>query len=256
MDDRRREQANSFGPAADLYDRARPGYPVEAVGWALAAVQPQPTRVADIGAGTGIMSRLLLTLGYDVLAVEPDDLMRHRLARSDPARHRARGRRRDDPAARRRRGRGRRRPVLPLVRPGAAHAEIARVVRPGGVFAAIWNLRDETEPWVAEFTTIVNATPGKSMDDHEATHFGPAFGPPERGLFRHTVTHTADTPGGPAPQPVVLHDRRSGPPTGPGGTGARPRHAPPDLPGARLPAVVRDPGLPRGQALGTGALRS
>ena len=43
---KRLSQANSFGQAADLYDRARPSYPVEAIEWALAAVDPPTLRVA------------------------------------------------------------------------------------------------------------------------------------------------------------------------------------------------------------------
>jgi len=213
VDERRLTQANSFGQAADLYDRARPSYPVEAIEWALAAVDPpaaatsgrspaspQPrrldrraTRVADLGAGTGIMTRQLIGLGYDVLAIEPDALMRQRLAAATPTATALAGTAE----------------AVPLADAGVdaaiaaqsyhwfdherAHAEIGRVVRPGGVFAAIWNLRDESVPWVAEFTTIVNGARGKADDDHAATHYGQLFSQPERGLFEQTVTHTADS---------------------------------------------------------------
>jgi predicted RNA methylase len=36
--------------------------------------------VVDLGAGTGILSRQLVALGYQTIAVEPDDVMRARLA--------------------------------------------------------------------------------------------------------------------------------------------------------------------------------
>jgi SAM-dependent methyltransferase len=193
VDEHRLTQANSFGQAADLYDRARPGYPAEAIQWALAAAEPPAARVADLGAGTGIMTRQLIGLGYDVLAIEPDALMRQRLAAATPTATAVAGTAEAT--------------SLPDAAVDAAiaaqsyhwfdqdraHAEVGRVVRPGGVFAAIWNLRDESAPWVAEFTTIVNGVRGKADDDHSATHFGPLFSPPERGLFEHTVTHTAES---------------------------------------------------------------
>jgi SAM-dependent methyltransferase len=37
----------------------------------------------------------------------------------------------------------------------AALAEIVRVLRPGGQLGLIWNVRDETAPWVAELTRIM-----------------------------------------------------------------------------------------------------
>lgn len=74
MDERTREQrARSFGAAAQLYDRARPGYPVEAV---RAALGRGARRVVDVGAGTGKLTRVLVGLGLDVVAVEPDPAMR------------------------------------------------------------------------------------------------------------------------------------------------------------------------------------
>ena len=43
-------RAGSFGAAADVYDRTRPSYPVDAVRWALPL---GAQRVLDLGAGTG-----------------------------------------------------------------------------------------------------------------------------------------------------------------------------------------------------------
>ena len=71
------DQARSFGTAADRYDRYRPAYAEAAVVW---TVGERPRRVADLGAGTGILSRVLHRLGHEVVAVEPDDRMRARLA--------------------------------------------------------------------------------------------------------------------------------------------------------------------------------
>ena len=71
----------SFGGAAALYDSIRPGYPREA---AIRMLGPERRRVADIGAGTGILSRVLLELGHEVVAIEPDAEMRRTLIERTP----------------------------------------------------------------------------------------------------------------------------------------------------------------------------
>ena len=59
------------------YVRFRPHYPRELLDWLNATVGfTAAWRVADIGSGTGIFSRLLLENGNDVQAVEPNDGMR------------------------------------------------------------------------------------------------------------------------------------------------------------------------------------
>lgn len=67
-------QRLSFGGWADDYERYRPGYPPEAVAWMVD--HAPPARVVDVGAGTGRLSAVLLALGHDVVAVEPDEGMR------------------------------------------------------------------------------------------------------------------------------------------------------------------------------------
>jgi SAM-dependent methyltransferase len=182
----------SFGPAADLYDSIRPTYPPEAVHWALG---PAPRTVVDLGAGTGILTRVLLRLGYEVLPVEPDPAMRAKLAATTPG---------VEPLD----GRAEAVPVpdgsVDAVIAGqayhwfdqdAAHAEAARVLRPGGVFAPIWNVRDHDVAWVRQLTAIA-----EDVRDHdggvsngEIEHdFGQEFGPVERAHFRHEVPMTAD----------------------------------------------------------------
>src|SRR5262245_41632242 len=75
----------SFGPAAELYDRTRPGYAPEALRWALAPLGPGEHGIVDVGAGTGILTRQLLGLAHRVHAIEPDEGMRARLASTTPA---------------------------------------------------------------------------------------------------------------------------------------------------------------------------
>ena len=63
---------------ADAYAQARPGYP-DALGTWLRDLGLLNARVADIGAGTGLFTRLLLAHGAAVTAVEPNPDMRARL---------------------------------------------------------------------------------------------------------------------------------------------------------------------------------
>ena len=65
-----------FSGRAGVYQASRPGYPA-ALSEHLASLGMRGARVADIGAGTGIFSRLLLELGCTVFAVEPNSDMRH-----------------------------------------------------------------------------------------------------------------------------------------------------------------------------------
>jgi SAM-dependent methyltransferase len=190
MDDDRARHARSFGPAADAYDRLRPTYPTEAIRW---AVGSEPARVVDLGAGTGILTRVLVGLGHTVLPVEPDEQMRARLAESTPG---------PTPLA----GSAERIPVpdgaVDAVVAGQAyhwfdreraHPEIARVLRPGGVFAPVWNLRDESVPWVARLTEIIDADRrGDEAHLLAPMDFGPAFEPPELSIFKHAVPMTEE----------------------------------------------------------------
>lgn len=74
-------RARSFGVVAEEYDRWRPDYPAAAVDW----LAPQaPARVADVGAGTGKMTALLVARGLAVEAVEPDPRMLAILERNVP----------------------------------------------------------------------------------------------------------------------------------------------------------------------------
>lgn len=59
------------------YVRYRPGYPPALLAWLHGDIGVSPTTaVADIGAGTGISTRLFLDAGHPVVAVEPNAAMR------------------------------------------------------------------------------------------------------------------------------------------------------------------------------------
>lgn len=71
------ENKERFTNRVDKYVKYRPSYPKEAIDYLYTVVGfQQQSEVADIGAGTGIFSRLLLERGSRVTAVEPNQAMR------------------------------------------------------------------------------------------------------------------------------------------------------------------------------------
>src|ERR1700677_366465 len=66
-----------FSNRVENYRRYRPGYPQAVIDLIRAAAQLEPgDDVADIGSGTGILTRLLLLAEWTVHAVEPNAAMR------------------------------------------------------------------------------------------------------------------------------------------------------------------------------------
>jgi SAM-dependent methyltransferase len=184
----------SFGAAAEVYDRIRPTYPREAIEWMLEPA-PGPLRVVDLGAGTGIFSRELAALAHRVAAIEPDAEMRRQLADSSEGVEVLAGSAESIPLTDG--------SVDAVVAAQAFHwfdnepalAEIARVLRPRRPFAPIWNIRDESVPWVREMSGIVVAGAGADANVHARAgrDFGPHFEQPERAEFGHVASHTADS---------------------------------------------------------------
>jgi SAM-dependent methyltransferase len=134
------ELAFSFGRIAAEYDDVRPDYAPEALDRAAEVLALNAdSRVVDLAAGSGKLTRALATRFAEVVAVEPNDEMRGVLAgRSADIRVLA--------------GTAERMPLpdqfADAVFVGdafhwfdgeAAVAEIARVVRPGGGVALLWN---------------------------------------------------------------------------------------------------------------------
>ncbi|MDX3456331.1 class I SAM-dependent methyltransferase [Streptomyces sp. ME02-8801-2C] len=143
-------RATSFNAAAAQYAKNRPSYPptlLDAIEH-LAAHPLTGSRVADIGAGTGISTALLHARGAHVIAVEPGDGMAAQFRRTLP----------DVPIVR---GNGN---ALPLADasvdfltyaqswhwtdPDQAIPEALRVLRPGGALALWWNTYALDVPWI------------------------------------------------------------------------------------------------------------
>ena len=183
-----------FARAAGEYRRGRPGYPPAAIEYLAERLGLGPGRiVVDLAAGTGALTRPLLELGCDVIAVEPLAEMRAEL----PAEARAL----DGTAER-----------IPL--PGAAAdavtvaqafhwfdgdaalAEIRRVLRPGAALALLWNRRVEDDPVNAAIEELVaphrGATPTHRGDWRAAFERTTLFGPLEERLFTNEHHQDAD----------------------------------------------------------------
>jgi len=139
-------RARSFGTVAVGYAALRPGYPADAVAHLLGGGRRQ---VLDLGAGTGLLTEVVLDAGHDVVAIDPSPEMLAQLTARLPGVVTAAGTAEAIPlgdAA-----------VDAVVAGQAAHwfdvvpaaREIRRVLRPGGILGLIWNTRDERVPWVA-----------------------------------------------------------------------------------------------------------
>ncbi len=146
--------ARGFGAAADLYEARRPSYPEEAVRWLMVELGiERSSRVVDVGAGTGKLTRQLIAHRVAVVGVEPLAAMCTQLRGAVAA------------------------PIVQgvaeaiPVRTGSADAvvvaqafhwfdfgpalsEFHRVLRPEGGLALIWNMRDERTDWIARLGDI------------------------------------------------------------------------------------------------------
>ena len=70
------DSTNIFSTRAIDYAKYRPSYPVEAIATILQGIKSSSQLVAaDIGAGTGIGSRMLANCGVKVIAIEPNSEM-------------------------------------------------------------------------------------------------------------------------------------------------------------------------------------
>jgi SAM-dependent methyltransferase len=151
-----RAAAEGFGVAADAYERGRPTFPPAAVAALVHDTGIGPgSVVVDLAAGTGKLTRHLVPIAAEVLAVEPVDAMRSRLEATVPGARpvaaTAESMPFDDGSI----------DVVTVAQAfhwfdaPRALDEIARVLRSGGSLGLIWNVRDEGVPWVAELTRIM-----------------------------------------------------------------------------------------------------
>ncbi|WP_077617528.1 class I SAM-dependent methyltransferase [Bacillus sinesaloumensis] len=71
------KSADKFTDKAEIYAKYRPSYPLEYIEYLISeSGLNEDSLIADIGSGTGILSRHLLERGFAVIGVEPNDDMR------------------------------------------------------------------------------------------------------------------------------------------------------------------------------------
>ncbi|MEQ6900902.1 class I SAM-dependent methyltransferase [Nocardioides sp. YIM 152588] len=176
------DPARSFGGVVDAYERARPGYPVDAVRW---LTGDEPLTILELGAGTGKLTQALVDLGHDVHATDPDPAMLDRLARSVSVTRLSQTSAEEIPAAD---------ATYDLVIAAQAYhwfdkekalPEIARVLKRGGQLALVWNVRDERIPWVKRLGRLIGRQDVTGSGPDQALEDSPYFGPVEEATFKH-----------------------------------------------------------------------
>lgn len=143
-----RSPGRSFGSVATGYAARRPSYPADSVAH-LVGEGGGARHVLDVGAGTGLLTEVVLAAGHEVVAVDPSPEMLAQLTSRLPGVPALAGTAESVPLADA--------AVDAVVAGQAAHwfdvvpaaAEFRRVLRPGGVVGLVWNARDESVPWVA-----------------------------------------------------------------------------------------------------------
>jgi len=140
---------------ASTYARYRPSYPPSLIDWVVAEAGVQPAdRVADVGCGTGILTRLLAGRGLEVVGIDPnEDMLAEARVGGGPAAYRrgeAASTGLDDAS------------VTLVTAAQAFHwfdvdealDEFHRILKPGGHVAAIWNIRGES-PFMADYQAVL-----------------------------------------------------------------------------------------------------
>jgi SAM-dependent methyltransferase len=190
---------SGFDAEADAYERARPGYPPDAVDWLVGHLGIGPGRtVVDLAAGTGKLTRLLEPTGARLVAVEPVEGMRARLRAACPA----------VPAL------AATAEQLPFRDGGldavvvaqalhwfdapAALEAAARALGTRGRLGLVWNARDRTRPHVDALWSIMDRVerraPWRRHEEWREAAFTetPWFGPLHEATFHHEQLVTLD----------------------------------------------------------------
>lgn len=177
--ERRRARSRSFGAAAAAYERGRPSYPTAALDWLLPA---GASRVVDLGAGTGKLTRSLVARGLDVVAVEPTEGMRAQFHAVLPGVELVAGTAEDVPLPDASADAALAAQAWHWVDPQRAAPEVARVLRPGGTLGLLWNVRDASVPWIARLDRLL-----PQAGEEHLRSMAPVVGPPFGLVERHDV---------------------------------------------------------------------
>lgn len=196
MSELQHPDSRSFESVAELYERARPAYPREAVEWLAAKLGLDgDSAVLDLGAGTGKLTRELLRYAARVIAVEPGPEMLAQLERAVPEAEPVLG------AAE----------AIPLAdasveaitcgqsfhwfRYAEALPEMHRVLREGGAVGLVWNNRDQRDELQREISDLIwPLTGGRAAAYDSSRHLAESrfFGPVEEREFAFAQELDAD----------------------------------------------------------------
>ncbi|MFJ4224536.1 class I SAM-dependent methyltransferase [Microbacterium sp. NPDC089695] len=185
--------STSFGAEAHNYELGRPEYPFEAVAWMLEPLPADSHRIADVGAGTGKLTRVLAKApDAEVVAIDPDAEMLATLRAAIPGVPTFVGTAESLPL-----------PDLSLdavvlgqawhwVDPVRGSEEVGRVLRDGGVLGLIWNIRDDRVDWVRRLTEIMHGSHAEVMLAGGGPVVAPPLGPLEEQTWEWTRPMTRD----------------------------------------------------------------
>jgi SAM-dependent methyltransferase len=176
-----------FSDQASSYAKYRPSYPSAAIDSILEGLNnPLQLVAADIGAGTGISSRLLAERGMRVLAVEPNAEMRqvalpHLLVEF----HHGTGEASNLPNG-----------SVDLVTcfqsfhwfdPKSALLEFRRILKPNGRLAVVWNDRDRRDEFTQRYTHLVQIASNNHPAESRLVSVDPLL---TSSLFSPVCCHT------------------------------------------------------------------
>ena len=189
-----------FTSRAEDYAKYRPSYPSEAIDMVLEGLGELSDLIAaDIGAGTGISSRLLAQRGVKVIAIEPNSAMRQ-VATSHPLVEFK------DGDAENTKLEGNSVDLITCFQsfhwfnPEPTLIEFARILKPGGKIALIWNDRDIdgddefTQQHDRIITKASNNSPIHSrLDGKSDLYINSLFSVVEHYLFPYQQAFTTDS---------------------------------------------------------------
>jgi ubiquinone/menaquinone biosynthesis C-methylase UbiE len=189
--------ARGFESAAEVYERARPDYPQEALDWIVEALELTPSaQVVDVGAGTGKLSRQLVARGFHVTAVEPIEEMRSILERAVPEATALAGTAESIPLADGVADAATAAQAFHWFDHARALPELHRVLRRGRGLALIWNLRDHSHDIHRAYAETIRPYRiheyPEQQDTAGALRDSELFERVEERTFRHAQTMTDD----------------------------------------------------------------
>ena len=193
----RAERSRSFETVAADYERHRPDYPEEAIRWAASELGlGGASRVLDLGAGTGKLTRGLVALGLQVVAVEPGAPMLEQLRRAVPQAEAHEGSAESIPLEDASVDAGFAAQAFHWFDPARALAELHRVISPGGGLALLWNWWDDRDPLQRELGPVVGFAGHRPYAEEEL---------PGAPWFRELGRTTVDTVEESSPAALVSH---------------------------------------------------